>query len=297
MRKITPLNQTFKIITFFALTFQIGFAQTHSGNLDITSQAQLDALPTYTDISGRLRIKGADITDLSNLSTITAITANLEILDSNDMLTSLNGLEGLTSIGGNFWLRNNPELVDISALSNLTEILNNTTGGLYVIGNAKLTALGGLNNLATVTNMYIGDRDGDPNDGEANPLLTDLCALETAANYSGLVSFIIAHNGFNPSASDIASGTNCSSSLGVDDILAKAIRIYPNPSNGIIKLFDFNNEEYQVSIINNLGQIVVKNKILSDQKGIDISNLKKGIYFLNIRLRDRQTTKKLIKSN
>jgi len=266
-------------------------SETYVGNLTISSQADLDAIVlSYTHIDGKLVINGADVTDLSKFISLIE-TKGLEIRDGNTILASLNGLGNLARVEGNFWLRRNAELIDISALSSLTEI----TGDLVLYENPKLPTLNGLDNLAIVSNMYIGDRDGDPTDGEGNPLLTNLCSLQLAANYSSLGNFFIAENAHNPTPAEVASGTNCST-LSVDSLFAKEIIVYPNPTTGILRISDTKNQEYKVTVFNVIGKIVINSATISNQKSIDISNLERGVYFMNINLGDKNAVKKIVKN-
>ncbi len=74
--------------------------------------------------------------------------------------------------------------------------------------------------------------------------------------------------------------------------------LYPNPSNGIINL-DFNNvgnKDYQVEIINQLGQQVYSETLNSsaNQHSINAENFQSGIYFLKLSDGLRSETKKLI---
>jgi len=64
-------------------------------------------------------------------------------------------------------------------------------------------------------------------------------------------------------------------SLSVEDELAKAIRIYPNPSSSVINV-DYS-EDLQLTLFNVLGQKVLS----SSSKTINISNLEQGTYILS----------------
>ena len=64
-------------------------------------------------------------------------------------------------------------------------------------------------------------------------------------------------------------------SLSIEDELATAIRIYPNPSSSVINV-DYS-EDLQLTLFNVLGQQVLS----SSSKTINISNLDKGTYILS----------------
>jgi hypothetical protein len=64
-------------------------------------------------------------------------------------------------------------------------------------------------------------------------------------------------------------------SLSIEDELATAIRIYPNPSSSVINV-DYS-EDLQLTLFNVLGQKVLS----SSSKTINISNLEQGTYILS----------------
>ncbi|WP_292943818.1 T9SS type A sorting domain-containing protein [Olleya sp. UBA1516] len=69
------------------------------------------------------------------------------------------------------------------------------------------------------------------------------------------------------------------STLSLDDFVEnKNIQLFPNPSSDFIIISNLEKIE-TFSILNTLGQEVVKGKIINDEK-IDISNFKNGLYFL-----------------
>ncbi len=66
-----------------------------------------------------------------------------------------------------------------------------------------------------------------------------------------------------------------------DDFIKNNIKVYPNPSNGFIRLSILNNLELnKIEIFNVLGQITMK--INPENNFIDISSLTNGMYFLKI---------------
>ena len=73
------------------------------------------------------------------------------------------------------------------------------------------------------------------------------------------------------------------------------VTIYPNPSRDNINIVatEINNPTMQ--IINNLGQIVMQKTLNQNTTQVDISGLKAGIYFVNIKTKDESVTKKIMK--
>ena len=84
---------------------------------------------------------------------------------------------------------------------------------------------------------------------------------------------------------------------GINDVATVNIKVYPNPANDRV-LVSFNNEKVnKLNIINLQGKTILTKEIQEKTKQIDleISNLKEGIYFIELILDDnRKHRKKLI---
>ncbi|WP_431111290.1 T9SS type A sorting domain-containing protein [Winogradskyella poriferorum] len=151
-------------------------------NLIFTSQAEIDAFATnYPDciqVSGFLKINGADITNVDALSVLES-AASLEVVD-NPLLANLNGLGNLTSLMSGMVIKDNPMLESIDGLNNVTgflslpiEIRNNpalqSLSGLegitgtedicLIINNDSLTDLTGLNSFSSCDDLFVEDND------------------------------------------------------------------------------------------------------------------------------------------
>ena len=76
------------------------------------------------------------------------------------------------------------------------------------------------------------------------------------------------------------------------------VTIYPNPANEIVNLDikDFKNQSINISIFDEKGSMVKNlSSVVNDQIiNIDVSDLTKGIYFMNISTGNNKTTKKII---
>jgi len=69
---------------------------------------------------------------------------------------------------------------------------------------------------------------------------------------------------------------------GMNDLMENNLNIYPNPVTNKINIetmLDLQNAT--LKIVNSLGEIVMKKQLISDTE-FDVSNLKNGVYFLNI---------------
>lgn len=84
--------------------------------------------------------------------------------------------------------------------------------------------------------------------------------------------------------------------LSVKDVLLNTINVYPNPVENILTLANFQGDlgAYKAIVYNVLGEQVFKqNEITSSQ--LDLSELKKGVYFLTISNENKQEVFKLFK--
>ena len=66
--------------------------------------------------------------------------------------------------------------------------------------------------------------------------------------------------------------------------------IFPNPSNDIITISNFNNQILNFKIFNHLSQLVYFGLIEGDEKKIDVAHLNKGIYYLMIQKNSKEIT-------
>ena len=95
------------------------------------------------------------------------------------------------------------------------------------------------------------------------------------------------------------SGGTVDCALGVDDVLASSIVMYPNPADNQV-FIDFgtaNLTNVDIEVTNSLGQVIqtISNKDVSNsQATINVSNFGTGIYFVTITADGQQATKKLV---
>ena len=73
----------------------------------------------------------------------------------------------------------------------------------------------------------------------------------------------------------------------------KSFNIYPNPTTGLLNVFGNFNEETSVKIINNIGQVVLSFKTLTNFT-TDLSDLKKGLYFIKLNSDKESMTRSII---
>ena len=79
-----------------------------------------------------------------------------------------------------------------------------------------------------------------------------------------------------PTVNDIIADCDAS----VDEMLANAIEVYPNPTNGQINIA--NAEGQNIVVINTLGQVVASINNATENQTIDMSGLCEGTYFVKV---------------
>jgi hypothetical protein len=156
--------------------------------------SSLASLAGITGFSGSLVVGGSPkLADLGPLADILAPNmAGLSIIGL-PLLSDLQGLEGVEALGS-LEIRDNAGLVDLSGLDGVTSVSDQ----VWLVGNAKLASLDGLQALTEVGSMWIEDHpqlsslDGlqaltqaDELRLENNPKLASLAALQGLTSISG----------------------------------------------------------------------------------------------------------------
>ena len=85
-------------------------------------------------------------------------------------------------------------------------------------------------------------------------------------------------------------GDDCTA--GVDDYSLSAIKMYPNPANGIVRFSTASSEFLYVSVFNLLGKQVMP--VQTIQSELNISSLNTGVYFVKMDQGSNTVTKKLL---
>jgi len=78
----------------------------------------------------------------------------------------------------------------------------------------------------------------------------------------------------------------------VDDFFTKAVKLHPNPANGIVKFSTVTNEALEVSVYDLLGKQVIPAQTI--QSELNIASLNPGMYFVNMKQGASVATKKLL---
>ncbi len=80
--------------------------------------------------------------------------------------------------------------------------------------------------------------------------------------------------------------------LSVNDFSSSSFKVYPNPANDIISIASNNSVIDSIEIFDILGKKVFSNNEATDK--INVSNLRSGVYIMNINAEGRKFAKKLI---
>ena len=83
-----------------------------------------------------------------------------------------------------------------------------------------------------------------------------------------------------------------------DFVINSVISVYPNPSNGVVDVKLEIEGKADVKVYNQIGKLLYNNSITSDDNnGLDVflSNVDKGMYFINVICDEKNITTKFIK--
>ena len=84
----------------------------------------------------------------------------------------------------------------------------------------------------------------------------------------------------------------------IDISMADKIKIYPNPTSDKIylEIMDIDTKNYDISIINLIGETLYTEKVKWDgisRKEMDLSGFAKGVYFINITINNQRVSKRI----
>jgi len=145
------ISHNFTLINLIGLESlkSVGGSFVVNNNPNLQTLSGLDSLST---ISWSLAISDVGLTSLAGLDNLITVGDNFSLSFNTDLI-SLSGLENLTTIGGDLSVHSNSSLVNIMAISTLTFI----GGDIIISSNPALTSLEGLNNLdqSSISNLSI----------------------------------------------------------------------------------------------------------------------------------------------
>ncbi|MAP54054.1 T9SS type A sorting domain-containing protein [Altibacter sp.] len=84
--------------------------------------------------------------------------------------------------------------------------------------------------------------------------------------------------------------------LGISDVDANALRLYPNPANNVLTV-QYNGLIQRVLIMNLLGQRILEQTVHSESITLDVSSLEAAVYLLTVEAEGKQHTLRFIKKD
>ena len=85
--------------------------------------------------------------------------------------------------------------------------------------------------------------------------------------------------------------------LSVDKLKLFDFKIYPNPFTDRIQIENIGLQQYELTIVNSIGQTIKRTQVNGDTQIIDLTELQVGIYFLRIENKLNARTMKIIKKH
>lgn len=84
--------------------------------------------------------------------------------------------------------------------------------------------------------------------------------------------------------------------IGVADVMAGVVAIYPNPNAGafVLEISDIGLEAASVELVNLVGKVVYKNRLMAGKHGITLSDLAPGVYMMHVRTSAGEATAKVV---
>lgn len=168
---------------------------------------------------------------------------------------------------------------------------NGNKVGAFIITNSTQTKLVNTNKSATHTFA------GTTGSGGSKTWSVDWTAPQGSAGPVKFYASVNATNSNGGTSGDVIYLTNITVNPDVTGVeeLSEGLKFYPNPTNGVV-YFDISNSELKngITFTNVNGQQVYSFMPASGLNQVDLSNLSKGVYFVNVSGDDRAEMKKLI---
>lgn len=159
-----------------------------TGDVVITSQADIDALISCTEITGNLSIIGENITagaetitDLSPLNNLTNIEGNIVIFNLPE-ITSLPTFENLTQLNGGYQISNLPLLTSLPNVPNQAIVNGNIQFSALPLVTELPTGLNTLTEIATGSDVETNTSN------VGNLILSNLIGVSSLPSFSNLTN-------------------------------------------------------------------------------------------------------------
>lgn len=132
--------------------------------------------------------------------------------------------------------------------------------------------------------------EGDEYMTNANGLAT-IDLINGTYTYSATLADYYDANGSFEVANGPMTVTINMTAVGLNDAQNQALRVYPNPSQGVINVNS--DGQYTITVLNSVGQVVYSNHF-TDNAEIDLGNSAQGVYFIRLSSDQKVITKPII---
>ena len=235
------------------------------------------------------------------------ITSSTVSINSNPSLT-LTVNSGAICSGNSFTI--NPSGASTYTFSSGSSIVTPITNSTYTITGTD--AFGCISSTEVVSSVTVNAtptisvNSGSICSGNSFTIIPSGATTYSYSGGSAVVSpttstnfTITGTSAFNCSATAVSS-VSVSACVGVEELtMDNIVSIYPNPISTVINIdfLIFNNETYTIEITNTIGQILLRDNMTTHNLSLNTSDLKEGLYFINvIKNNNVITTKKIIKN-
>lgn len=217
--------------------------------------------------------------------------------DAFDPLYDANRLTGLAEIPLLFTLSSDNQRLSFNAIQNLeADVQKEVSLGLYegVGGDFELT----FSELATLETEYLN----------VSVVLEDKKRnefIQISENTSYVFTFeegddrnrFVVH--FFPTVKSIEEEEELEEVLSIDDVTKNQISLFPNPTNGDVKVILNENHEFNILKVTNVtGKVINDISLHNSQKivNLNLDDLTAGLYFITLKGNSSQVVKKIIKN-
>ncbi|MGO2295138.1 MAG: T9SS type A sorting domain-containing protein [Psychroflexus halocasei] len=231
-----------------------------------------------------------DLTGLQDFAQLKNLTIDHLYLSNNDLsldLTANTMLESLIMIGGDDAFTHDIEIIDLSENPNINLI---QTTGIWTLKQLNLkTGATDVSNLNIDISVNPNNLQGDSQETSSNGQFCIKVTDEAAATAGTGV-----YSSWNITAINNPYLFSETCALNTIEFNQELVSIYPNPANDILNIEAKNVKFTSIKVFSFQGQLVkVFNNL--DMKTLDVSDLKKGLYYITLKSDRGDMIKKFIK--
>lgn len=244
----------------------------------------------------------------NSLTSLPALPNSITFLDCKfNSLTSLPNVPNLLQSLFCSW----NQLVTLPTLPNSLTFIEcgpNNLNNLPALPNSLQTLWSSNNSLMglpALPNTLLDLRIGNNNISCFPTFPNSITSIDVTGNhYTCLPNYVLpAMNAYTTTPLCVAGNTNGCAVAGFEQFSATnyQLKLYPNPANAVLNVeLDLSTPlrvtDYEIEIVNALGQILMEEKVINQFSSLNIQHLKSGMYFVKV-LQDNKVvaSKKIIK--